>query len=58
VAEHSTNVRHGILLSAKSRHMGRITGESIWIEFHPKNMNREDGICLNKSWKPLLYSLK
>jgi hypothetical protein len=36
----------------------RIIMEAIEIELHPNNMNKETGFCLNKSWKPIICSLK
>jgi hypothetical protein len=42
----------------KSRYMDRIVREAIEIELHTYNINREGDFCLNKSWKPLIGSLK
>jgi hypothetical protein len=64
VAEQSINLGHHIqlqnttILSTKPRYWDRIIREAIEIQLHPNNMNREDGFCLSKSWKPLIYSLK
>jgi hypothetical protein len=64
VAEHSISRGHRIqlqdtkILSTKSRYMDRLIKEANEIELNSNNINREDGLCLSWSWKPLIHSLK
>jgi hypothetical protein len=38
--------------------MDQMIREAFNIELHPNNMNREDGLRLIRSWKPVILSLR
>jgi hypothetical protein len=64
VAEHSINLGHNIKLQntctliAKTTYMDRVIRDASEIELHSTNVNREDGFCLSKSWKPIMCPLR
>jgi hypothetical protein len=63
IAEHSKKLGHRIkshttsILAKKLRYVDHIIRETIEIELHPNNINRENGFSLSRSWKPLIHDL-
>jgi hypothetical protein len=65
VAEHSINLGCCIQVQNTSKHpvqQNQIYGlynlETVEIELHSNNINKENGFCLSKAWKPLICFLK
>jgi len=64
VAELRFNHNHVIdfqgtrILSATPSYMERLIREAVELERNPNNVNREDDLILNRSWKPLLRLLR
>jgi hypothetical protein len=64
LAEHSLQQDHKIwfqntkTLSKTSGYMEHLIMEAIQVEIHPNNLNREDGLRLSTTWKPILKLMK
>ena len=44
--------------STKTHYMNQLSRYATEMKFHPKNMNEEDSLISNTSWKPLIHPLR
>jgi hypothetical protein len=64
VAENRFNHGHLIklqdtkILFIKSSYMNQLLREATELEIQPHNKNRDDGLNLSRSWRPLIWSLR
>jgi hypothetical protein len=64
LAEHSLEHDHKIgfqntkILAKTSGYMERLIMDAIQVEIHPNNLNREDGLRLSNTWKPIFKCIK
>ena len=64
IAEHSQDTNHHIcmedakVISIEDHYNKRRIREAIEIEKHPQNLNRDNGLDLFNSWKPLIQTLR
>ena len=64
IAEHSQDTNHHIciedakIIATEDHYNKRRIREAIEIEKHPQNLNRDDGLALCNSWKPLIQILR
>ena len=64
MAEHSLKTKHQIrmedekVIDLEDHYNNRKIRKSIEIRKHTNNLNKDDGLVLCKSWKPIIHSLK